>query len=240
MTKYQLINKAIFFPDKGILAIGDLHLGYESMLKKEGMEIPFNQLEETKKEIKKIIQEIKEQKQVIKKIILLGDIKHFFKFDKSEKFEVRDFLKFLEQYVSREKIILIKGNHERFFLDNKEYKDFYIEGDTIFTHGDKMYPEILNKKIKTIVISHIHPAITLEEGVKKEKYKCYLIGKWKNKELFILPSFLPMIAGTEINEGYKEIKDFSIISKEEMKRLIVYAIGETGSIFEFGKLKKNS
>ncbi len=232
---YLLINKSLFFPENGILVIGDLHLGYESMLLQSGIEIPFNQLKDTEKEMNLIIQEIKSQNLEIKKIILLGDIKHYFKFDKSEKFEVRDFLKFLEQYLPQNKIILIKGNHERFELDNREYKDFHIEGDIIFTHGDKLYPEILDKNIQTVIISHLHPAITLEEGVKREKYKCYLIGKWKNKSLFILPSFIPMIAGTEINEDYKNIKDFSIISQSDMKKLKVFVIGDNGKVFEFGK-----
>jgi uncharacterized protein len=236
-TNYLLINKTIFFPEKGILAIGDLHLGYESMLQQSGMQIQFNLQEQIQIEINSIIQEIKSQNLNLKKIILLGDIKHFFKFDKSEKFEVRNFLKFLEQYLPPENIILIKGNHEKFQLDNKEYKNFHIEGDIIFTHGDTLYPEILDKKIKTIVISHIHPAVTLKEASKKEKYKGYLVGKWKRKELFIVPSFLPLIEGSEINENYKDIKEFSIISKKEMQNLTVYAIGEKGSIFEFGKLK---
>lgn len=233
---YLLLNKTLFLPEQGILVIGDLHLGYESMLNQAGMEIPINLLEQTEKEVEEIIQEIKSRNLKLNKIILLGDIKHYFKLDKSEKYEVRDFLNFLEKFVPREKIILIRGNHERFELDNREYKDFYIEGNIVFTHGQKMFPEILDKKIKTIIISHIHPAVTLKEGVKKEKYKCYLIGKWKNKELFILPSFLPIKTGTEINENYKTIEGWSIISKAEMQKLNVYAIGEKGTIFEFGKL----
>jgi len=232
---YLLLNKSLFLPEQGILVIGDLHLGYESMLLQSGIEIPFNQLKDTEKEMNLIIQEIKSKNLELKKIILLGDIKHYFKFDKSEKFEIRDFLKFLEQYLPQNKIILIKGNHERFELDNREYKDFYIEDKIAFTHGDKLYPEILDKNIKTIVISHLHPAITLEEGVKREKYKCYLIGKYQNKSIFILPSFIPMIAGTEINEDYKNIKDFSIISKSDMKKLKVFVIGDNGKVFEFGR-----
>ena len=163
----------------------------------------------------------------------MGDIKHSFNFDKSEKLEIRDFLEFLEQYVQKKDIILIKGNHEKFELDNREYKDFQIENDIIFTHGDKSYPEILDKKIDTIVMAHLHPAITLKEGPKREKYKCYLIGKWKSKRLIILPSFIPLIAGTEISNSHK--KDFSIISEKEMKKLKAYIIGEK-KILGFGRL----
>ena len=231
---YELINKTIFFPEEGILAIGDLHLGYDSMLKEQGVMLPFDQLENTKQEIDQIVQEIKRKNQNLRKIILIGDIKHAFHFSKSEKFEIRDFLEFLEQYVQKENIILIKGNHEKFELDNREYKDFHIEKDIIFTHGDKFYPELLNEKIDTIVIGHLHPAVTLKEGPKKEKYKCYLIGKWKSKRLIILPSFIPLIAGTEISQIQKD--NFSIIPEKEMKKLKAYIVGKD-KILGFGKLK---
>ena len=231
---HELINKTIFFPDQGILAIGDLHIGYEAMLKSQGVMLPFNQLDNTKQEIDQVIQEIKRRNLNLKKIILMGDLKHAFNFNKSEKFEIRNFLKFLEQYVQKENIILLKGNHEKFELDNREHKDFHIEKEIIFTHGDKFYPEILDKKIGTVVIAHLHPAVTLKEGPKREKYKCYLIGKWKNKRLIILPSFIPLIAGTEISSNQK--KDFSIISEKEMQKLKAYIIGNN-KILGFGKLE---
>ena len=234
--KYILINKTLFFPELGILAVGDLHFGYESMLRQEGMMLPFNQLDQTKKELDKIIQEIKSKNYELKKIILIGDIKHYFKFDRSESFEIRSFFKFLEEYVPQNNIIVLKGNHDKFEIDNKEYKDYHIEGNIIFTHGDKSYPEIKDKKIETIVMGHLHPAINLKEGVKREKYKCFLIGKWKKKNIFILPSFIPLIAGTEINEDYKDYKNFSIITKPEMKKLNVHVVGEDGKVLEFGKL----
>jgi len=232
---FELINKSIFFPEQGILAMGDLHFGYESMLKGQGVMLPFNQLVNTEEEVDKIIQVIKSRNYNLNKIILLGDIKHHFKFEKSEKFEVRNFLRFLEQYLPQNKIILIKGNHEKFELDNREYKDYHIEGDIIFVHGDKSFPEILDKKINTIVMGHTHPAVTLKEGVKKEKYKCYLIGKWKNKELIILPSFIPLIAGTEISNDYRS-KNFAIISKKEMQKFKVFVVGKK-RVLEFGKLE---
>ena len=91
--KYKLISKTLFFPKEGILAVGDLHIGYDKALHEQGITIPFNQLEQTKKELKEIIEKIQKKNQ-IKKIVLLGDIKHYFGFQKSELFDVKDFLKF--------------------------------------------------------------------------------------------------------------------------------------------------
>jgi len=37
--KFKLINKALYLPEKEILVIGDLHLGYEEMLRDLGLSL---------------------------------------------------------------------------------------------------------------------------------------------------------------------------------------------------------
>jgi len=241
LQDYELINKSIFFKKQGILAFGDLHLGYEQMLKEHGFSFPFNQLEDTINDIKRIIEKIKSLKFRVKKIIILGDFKHYFGFEKEEKFRVGDLLAFLEKCVDKKNIILIKGNHERVKILPKEYKyrNYYINKNIIFVHGDKIYKELFDKKIKTIVIGHLHPAISLTDksGVKKEKYKCFLTGKWKSKNVVILPSFLNLVEGTIINGDYERNNEgFCMIPKQILKDFDVSILGKE-KIYDFGKLK---
>ncbi len=237
--KYKLIQKTIFFPKQGILAFGDLHLGYDSMLKNQGINISYDELEETKKELELIIKKVKAL-YTLKKIVLLGDIKHYFSFNKEEVFDVSNFLKFLEKFVSKDNLILIKGNHDTFTLKDYELKNFYIsegaDGKIAFTHGDKNYPEIYGKGIKTVVIGHIHPAVLLKDknGIKKEKFKCFLIGKYKGKEFIVVPSFFPMFVGTEIYEGYVDKKGWSILPKYKMKGFDTFIVGKN-KVYGFGK-----
>lgn len=238
MPDFKLISKTIFFPRSGILAIGDLHLGYDVMLKNEGIRLNFNQLEETKKELEIIIKKIKAL-YTLKKIILLGDIKHHFSFQKSEFFDLRDFLRFLEKFLPKENIILIKGNHDTFSLKDYELKDYYIENDMAFTHGDKTYPELFkNKDIKKIIISHIHPAVLLKDktGIKKEKFKCFLIGKYKSKEFIVIPSFFPLIEGSELNEiEYSSgSRWMQIVPRDKLKSFDTYIVGKN-KIYFFGR-----
>lgn len=235
--KFKLISKTIFFPKQGILAIGDLHIGYEQMLRLQGIFLPFNQLETTKKEIEIIIKRIKTLSK-LKKIVLLGDIKHHFSFEKGEIFELRNLLNFLEKFLPKQDIILIKGNHDTFTLKDYELKEYYIKDDLAFFHGNKLIKEIYsNKQIKTCVISHIHPSIYLRDkaNIKKEKYKAFFIGKFKRKELIIVPSFLPLIEGSEINEFYNQ-KNFSIIKNSQLNDFEVYLIGKN-KVYNFGKFK---
>ncbi|HLC86739.1 MAG TPA: metallophosphoesterase [Candidatus Nanoarchaeia archaeon] len=235
---YILISKTIFFPSSGILAVGDLHLGYEQMLYNEGITLPFDQLKTTKQELEEIINKINKNNK-IKKIIFLGDIKHHFGFEKTEKFELMDFLEFLTRYIPKENLTMIRGNHDKIEINGINYKNYYIEDDIAFTHGDKLYPEILDEKIKTIVISHIHPAVLISDRirVKKEKFKCFLIGKFKKKDLIIVPSFLPLILGAEINENYSNKPGFSIVSQKQIKEFKTYVIGEDNKVYEFKKYK---
>jgi hypothetical protein len=237
---FTLISKTIFFPREGILAIGDLHLGYDAMLKEEGINLNFNQLEETKKELELIIKKIRAL-YTLKKIILLGDIKHHFAFFKTEIFDLRNFLNFLGKFLPKQNIILIRGNHDTFTLKDYELKDFYIEGSLAFTHGHKNFPELFNnKEIKTIVMSHIHPAVLIKDkkGIKREKFKCFLTGKYKSKEFIVVPSFFPLIEGSEISEiEYSRSNSRrwnQIIPKEKLKSFQTYVVGKN-RIYNFGK-----
>lgn len=239
MKDFILLNKSIFFPKKGILAIGDLHIGYERMLKTSGFEFPINQIKETKKELEKIFEEIRSKKFKLKKIVLLGDMKHFFIFDKGEKYDVYDLISFLSEKIGEKNLVIIKGNHEKFSLTKLKGRDYFITGEIAFTHGDKLFPEILNKKIKTIVLGHLHPAVIIhdQKSHKKEKYKCFLIGKWKGKTCIILPSFLQVTIGTEIIKEYKDKKNWAFIPKKSLLKFKALVIGEENKIYNFGVLK---
>ncbi len=235
---FIFISKTLFLPKKGILVIGDLHLGYDSMLKDQGINILFDQLEDTKKEVEIIIKRIKAI-YTLKKIILLGDIKHNFKFQKQEVSDLKSFLRFLEKYISKENIILIKGNHDTFTLNDYKLKDFHIEEDIVFTHGEKDFLELYDKKIKIIVTSHIHPAVLIRDkiNIKREKYKCFLVGKYKKKQCIILPSFFSITEGTEISEYSKGESYKQLIPQNKLKSFETYVIGING-VYNFGKYGK--
>lgn len=233
---FIFISKTLFFPKPGILVIGDLHLGYDSMIKEQGISLLFDQLEETKKELEIIIKRIKAL-YTLKRIILLGDIKHHFQFQKEEIFDLRNFLKFLEKYLPKENIILIKGNHDTFTLKDYKLENFHIENDLAFTHGEQEFTELFNNKnIKTIVTSHIHPAVLIKDkiNIKREKYKCFLVGKYKKKQFIILPSFFSITEGTEISEYSKGEKYQQIVPKEKLKSFETYVVGING-VYDFGK-----
>jgi len=63
---------------------------------------------------------------------------------------------------------------------NVELCSFIKFKEIFICHGDSV--DFSFDKIKTIVIGHEHPAITIKEYPRDEKYKCFLIGNYKKKD----------------------------------------------------------
>jgi len=238
MPNHKFINKTIFFPEKGILAIGDLHIGYETAIVNSGVVLPETQALEIIKELKETIEKINSGESKVKKIVFLGDIKHAFGYEWKEKANFRKILEFLKSYISEKDIILVKGNHDTMGM-GKKLEEYHVEGEILFTHGHQQFIEMHDKKIKTIVSGHLHPSVILSEkkGVKTEAYKCFITGKSRGKTFFILPSFLSFVEGTPVND-YKEdyIESFSIVPEKDILNFTVYVIGKK-RVYDFGKVK---
>jgi putative SbcD/Mre11-related phosphoesterase len=238
--RYEFIGKTLFFPEEGILVVGDLHIGYEYMLRQSGILVPERQIKDMIAELNEIFKKIKKEKHKLNKIVFLGDIKHAFGFQFQERNEFREIMDFLKQHVSEKNIILIKGNHDTMDYSYGNMKEFHIEGDLAFLHGHKPYPEIFDKtkKVKVVVIGHLHPSIILTEkpGVKREAYKCFLSGSWKGKTFIVVPSFLGFVEGTPVN-NYREdyMGSFSVIPRAEILKFKIHVLGNDG-VYDFGKV----
>lgn len=233
--KYKFVREALFFPEEKILVIGDLHLGYDFMLQESGILVPEKQAKETIKRLREIFRQVG----AIEKIIFLGDIKHSFGYEFKERNDFDEIMDFLRsQNIDDENIILIKGNHDTIdYSKDKRMRNYYVEKDLAFVHGHEAFPEIFGKKIKLIVSGHLHPSVILEEGPKREMYKCFLTGKSKGKENIVMPSFLGIAEGTPVNNYDQEyMEDFFILPKKDILKFRVHVIGQN-MIYDFGKVK---
>ena len=236
--EFELINKAVYFPKIKVLAIGDLHLGHEFTFRESGSLMPETQMKMTRRDIDFIFKKLKREKKVVEKVVFLGDIKHFFSYEKGEKNRFLEIMLIVGNYVPRKDVIVIKGNHEKLMkIADKSLVDFHIEGDVAFVHGDELFDNVLDKGVKMIVMGHLHPAISLEDPqkIKQERYKCYLIGRWKRKEIIVVPSFLPYIEGVAVN--YHLSDGHCVVPARALKNFRVVAVGEEGDVFDFGVLK---
>ncbi len=82
-----------------------------------------------------------------------------------------------------------------------------------------------------IVAGHRHPAVVLGDRYKTERYKCFLVGKYKKKKIIVLPSFFPFVEGSEISE----IEDNRMfIPEKNLREFEAYVVGE--EVYCFGKV----
>ena len=253
ITGVEAIGNSLWFPMEKTLVIGDIHLGYEESLAKRGVMVPRIQFKETIKNIEEILKQVKPNL-----IIINGDLKHEFgNISDQEWLDTSRFVDVLNK--SCKKILIVKGNHDKVlgpiakrkgvkFVDyycfnigmEKPYgfsfKDFLKPSgrqvnSVCILHGDVDIKDLVVKKSDLLVIGHEHPAITLEEGPKREKFKCFLLKNFGKQKLIVMPSFLPIIEGTNV----KRERFLSPYLQGNLDRFEVFVVGD--KVYKFGKLK---
>ena len=223
----KIVDTALWFEAEKVLVINDLHIGYEEALHRKGVLVPRFQLEQIIDKLKIILEKTKPAK-----IIINGDLKH--EFGKVLRQEWREVLHFLDFVLANvPEVIIIKGNHDPIIKPIADKKGIavveqYKVGETLIVHGD----ELLETTAKRIVIGHEHPAIIIREGSKWEKYKCFLKGTWKDKELIAVPSFNPLLEGTDVLKEQLLSPFLNDITNFE-----IYVVGEKEGYY-FGKIKE--
>lgn len=224
------IDLALLVKDR--LIISDVHIGYEDMLQSRGVLIPKFQLQDTIKRLKSILEETRPRT-----VVINGDLKH--EFGRISSQEWRDTLKLLDMILEHaKKIIIVKGNHDPILgpIARKrgiEIVKDYTLGDVLVTHGD-VEPNLEGKErknIKTIIMGHEHPAILIHDKVRRERFKCFLVGKYKRKTLIAQPSFFLLTEGTDV---LKE-RLLSPLLQRNLNNFEVYVVED--KIYPFGELK---
>lgn len=225
------IDLALYLKNYKTLIISDLHIGIEESLNKRGVLIPRFQFNDFLNKLKLILNKID-----VKRVIFNGDLKH--EFGEISRQEWNNILKLFD-FLNDKKIIVIKGNHDPILkpiADKRNIKlvESYNLDDIMVMHGDK----ILVNLGKTLIIGHEHPAISLKKGIRVEKYSCFLKGKWKNKNLIVMPSFNLLTSGTNI---LKENLLSPFLNNINLDKFEVFIIEpsekELSKALYFGKIK---
>jgi len=224
LKNIEICELALFVKDKRILVIGDLHLGFEESLNKQGVMIPRFLFDDIVSILKKAI-----SKTNPKKIVIVGDIKH--EFGSISDQEWRHALRLIDFLREKAELTIIKGNHDIVLEPitkkrNVKVRTFYKEGSILFAHGDF----VVNEKTDVIIIGHEHPAVSFKERP-SQKYKCFLKGKYNKADLIVMPSFNTLVPGSDITK-----RDFLSPYLEKAKDIEVYIIED--KVYRFGKLNK--
>jgi putative SbcD/Mre11-related phosphoesterase len=225
----EIRGKSLWLKKQKILILADLHIGYEEALHKEGILVPRTMFKELKEEVKKLL------KLKPKTIIVNGDLKH--EFGEISRQEWNEVLEILEILLKKSKVVLIKGNHDTILepIAKKKgllIKDFYCFDGICVLHGHKLFLDKEVNDSKLLIIGHEHPAVSIREGIKQEKYKCFLLGRWKKKKIIVMPSFFTIFEGSDIRKE-KLLSPF--LDENKIKDFEVFILGD--KVYKFGKLK---
>ena len=225
----EIISAGLYFKKEGLLAVGDMHIGKEEDLNKEGILIPRTNFNAIMSELKHILKKTGK----VKTIVLLGDVKHEFGLPSNQEWrEIVELFEFLEKRCG--KIVLLKGNHDNYIKPLAEWKGVelankYFTNGLLFAHGNKI---ISSRGAEAIVIGHEHPAITLSDEHKREKFKCFVKTEFRGKDLVVLPSLYSLSFGKDMRSKrflspyLKNLKEFECWVLEKRK------------VFYFGKIRR--
>ena len=205
--KFQINRDGIlFWFDKQIAIISDLHLEKGSSFGRSGQFLPPYDSEET---LTKLLNTIKNYN--IKKVILLGDTFH----DKNALSRMSNKVLILfETFIKKYEVIFVLGNHEtKMQLENiKFFNEYFLDG-IYFIHQT-------SKKNIYQISGHYHPVATIRTGSMKITGKCFIQEHYN----IIMPSYGVYTGGLNIKN-----KIFKKIFKKEPD---VYFLGKR-SIYKF-------
>jgi putative SbcD/Mre11-related phosphoesterase len=200
---------ALLLKEKKTLIVADLHIGIESELRQNGLQIP-SQTTTMEQRLISIV-----TTQDIENIILLGDIKHTIPASTNqERADVKNFLRTLQSYCT---LHVLPGNHDGNIhhlcfppIQLHPSDGFVFEGIGL-THGHRRpSPEVM--QCDQVVIAHSHPTVLLTDRLGYRTFEqCWLRGPMRQEvlqekypgsptsEILLMPAFNMLCGGVAVN-----------------------------------------
>ncbi|MEK6854398.1 MAG: metallophosphoesterase, partial [Nanoarchaeota archaeon] len=169
----EVADLALYLRKENILVIGDVHLGYEESMSKQGVFMPRFQFKDTIDRLGKIFSLLRQQRkksraekgEKLGAVVVNGDLKHDFGSISGQ--EWRDILKFLDfilQYA--DDVILVKGNHDIKLAPIARKRGIVIVeniaiNDKFICHGHEVPSSSEFTRSKIVIVGNEHPAVSL-------------------------------------------------------------------------------
>ena len=179
-------RRAIYLEGEELLCVADLHLGYTWAHRYQGQMLPVNTPERLLERLLELCDAYHPRR-----FVFLGDIVHQAVPVSAIK---NDFHELVSTLKGRCGVHLILGNHDRNLRElagtEVEFHQTVQAGNYLLLHGND---DIRKKGTSVILMGHEHPAISLGDGVRSQKFPCFLI----SEKLLILPAFSLWAAGSD-------------------------------------------
>ena len=214
---------ALWLPEPRVIAISDLHLGYEGALAEQGVGVPRIQRRVILERLERIVEAYHPAK-----VVVCGDFKHeFSKALVDEWVEVKQVLRFLR---GRTETVLVRGNHDNYLLNilndlGMKLVDRYDLSGYTFVHGHEDV-----STLGTIVMGHEHPAVKLRDELGATvSVPAFVAGD----RLIVLPAFSPLALGVDV-AAYPYLSP--ILNRVDVEDARVVGIDEGEGLLDFGRV----
>ena len=196
----RFIGPALLLDDT--LIVSDLHLGLED--RQRTTHALFTRPEKVLETVRELI-----GRAAARRLVLNGDVLDDFALTHAPaRLEIGRVLRTLAK---DHELALVRGNHDPMLASLRipaPIVDSLRIGTALVTHGDRALEEVTSvdehSGIDTIVIGHEHPAITITDTIRTERFKCFVVidsveTLFGTVRIIVLPSAHPDLLGTEVD-----------------------------------------
>ena len=180
------------------LIVSDLHLGLEDRHAGATSLIARSQA---------VLDGIRAEARGVERVVFNGDVLDDFALSNPQSRTLIGHM--LRSFSRSHDTVLIRGNHDPMLATLGAGAVFSSSriGPVLVTHGDRSLEEVASdedlRACSTIIIGHEHPAVTLSDGIRSERFKCFvripqLSTRFGSKELIVMPSAHPDLIGSDI------------------------------------------
>jgi len=205
--------------DQGLVAIADLHIGYEAALEEEGLHLPRIQTATMEDALVRIIEKYDPDT-----VLIVGDLKHEFSRNLGQEWsDVKSVLSLLRE---RAKVLLVRGNHDNYLRNIASKMDIDVVdrrrvGGVTFVHGHS------ECAARPLVMAHEHPSVRIVDRIGAAiRLPCFI--HFRKDEILVMPAFSPLAVGTDVTRA--EPSDFlsPILTGCDISDTNVYGCSEIG------------
>lgn len=218
----EIRDLGLYLVKEKTLIISDIHIGYEESLNRQGILVPRVYFKEFLERLSKMLDDVET-------VVINGDLKHEFAGMSSTEWRGS---KELFELLAGKKIVIIQGNHDPvlpYVFTKTKIVPFLLLGHILIVHGDVILKE---EHPELIIIGHEHCAVGLQEGVRIERFKCFLKGKYKGSTLIAMPSCSLATEGTDVLRSER----LSPYLQQNLNQFEVFIVSD--KVYAFGKIKE--
>ena len=213
-------DHCIWIPDHDTIVIADLHLGYEGVLRMDGVAMPRYQDRVIRRRLQRILERYDPRQ-----VVINGDFKHNFSRNLRQEWrEVGEMLSFLS---AERDVHLVRGNHDNFLKTIAARHDVpmtwhHTLHDVTIIHGHRTEDVPLDGRL---LLAHEHPFIKLRDEVGATlSMPCYL----HTDDVAVMPAFSPIVAGTDVSDASPRDYLSPLLHSVAVDRFHVTAVSDVG------------